>query len=159
FSAALSQLQRSGTPLKIHRGGLAEFFELFPETFDIVYYDACGPFVGGKPNTLNPLLSVLLQGRLEPLSVLITNYAQVPNERLERYAKLMAAYFRFRYRDVPKAFWEAGLDPAECEVDCTDLEASIRANVDPYYSDFITRLTTDLARFWLPNCRALANPD
>ena len=159
FAAALQQLRASGTSLKIHPGGLAEFLDSYNSTFDIIYLDACGPFVCGKPNTLNPLLSLLLQTRLEPLSVLITSFAELPVEQVDRYAKLMTSYFRFRHRDLPKGFWESGLDPAICAVDARALEAFIREHPGPFYSDFITRMIVDLARSWFPNCRALANKD
>jgi hypothetical protein len=159
FAAALAQLESSGTPLKVHRGNLSGFFDLYASPFDIIYVDACGPFLGGTPNTFNPLLSILLHARLEPLSVLITNFAEVPKEQFDRYASLMTAYFRFRYQDLPESFWKSGLDPAICEHESEDLEAFIRNNMDGFYSDFITRFIVDLARSWFPNCRALANKD
>ena len=159
FAAATAQLEASGTPLKLHRGGVADFFKLYPSSFDIIYFDACGPFLGGKPNTLDPLVNILLYARLEPLSVLITNFAEVPAEQPGRYAHLMTAYFRYRYNDLPKTFWKSGLDPAECEHEPAELEAYVRANIDGFYSDFITRFLSDLARSWFPNCRALANKD
>jgi len=71
----------------------------------------------------------------------------------------LSAYFRFRYRDLPRVFWTSELDPAECEADSAGLEAFVRENLADFYSDFVTRFLVDLARFWIPNCRALANRD
>jgi len=157
FEAALQQLNQSGTKLKVHHGSLSDFLDLYTESFDIAYVDGCGPFVGGKPNTLDPLLSLLMNGRLEDLSVLVTNYAEVPKTQLNRYARLMSSFFRFRYNDVPPIIWKSNLDPAVCALDSEGLPDWIADHIDPFYSDFITRLTVDLARWLLPNCRALAN--
>lgn len=155
FAGALDQLRRSSTALKIHHGTLSEFFEHYPDTFDLVYYDACGTFLEGKPNTLYPLLKLFEFNRLEPLAVLITNFAQIQPERLERVTSVLTAYFRFRYRDLPKAFWASDLDPAKCEADGSELLNLIRVQSELFYSDFITRFLSDLARYWIPNCRAL----
>lgn len=155
FKQAIRQVAESGTAVKVHHGNLGEFFEHFPETFDLVYYDACGPFAGGKPNTLDPILRLFAGARLEPLSALITNFSDIPGEKADRFAQLIGAYFRYRYRDLPKEFWGSGLDPAICQADDRELVAFIKSNPAPFYSDFITRLLTDLARYWIPNCRAL----
>ncbi len=157
FSRATSELQQCNIPVKAHHGNLSEFFEVYPESFDLVYYDACGPFLGNKPNTLDPILKLLAFSRLEPIAVLITNFSETPNEMKDRLSAVLAAYFRFRHRDLPKAFWDAGLDPAICEADDMQIKRLIASDPEPFYSDFITHFLVDLARYWIPNCRALAS--
>lgn len=156
FKHAIGELERSKIAIKAHHGNLSEFFEIYPESFDLVYYDACGPFLGTKPNTLDPILNLLVFSRLEPISVLITNFSVVPSEMKSRLSAILTAYFRFRHRDLPKSFWDAGLDPAICEADDSQLKEFIASDPEPFYSDFITRFLTDLARYWIPNCRTLA---
>jgi hypothetical protein len=152
---ALEELRNSNTAMKIHPGSLSEFFQHYTDKFDLVYYDACGTFLDGKPNTLDPVLKLLEFDRLEPLSVLITNFAQIQPERLERLTSILTAYFRFRYNDLPQAFWSSNLDPEWCAADSSELQKLIQKQPEPFYSDFITRFVCDLARYWIPNCRAL----
>lgn len=159
FSSALQELQQSGIPVKLHRGSVAAFFDSYPATFDIIYIDACGPFLSGKPNTLEPILRALVGDRLAPLAVLITNFAEPPSNSLDRFADLITAFFRFRYRDLPPTFWNSNLDPAICAIESGEMREFVRTHLEPFYSDFITRLIVDLARFYIPNCRALASRD
>src|SRR2546421_28237 len=112
FRAALRELAKAGLPVKLHKGTLTEFFERVPETFDIAYLDTTGPILGGKPAALSPTLELLRASRLEPLSVLITNFAEVPSSDTNRYAAVMTDYFRFRFNDVPQSVLEQDVDPA-----------------------------------------------
>src|SRR5690606_4113778 len=73
--AAHKELSDYNLPLKIHEGSLAEFFDIYNEVFDLIYFDACGPFMGGKPSTLHPLLWILERQRLATKGALITNYS------------------------------------------------------------------------------------
>jgi len=161
LQAAVAELAAAQVTLKIHHGNLKDFFDAFPETFDVIYVDACGPFTGGKPNTLLPLLSIFAQQRLSPLAALITTFSEMPGDRAagKRYVEMMTAYFRYRYRDLPREAHEAGVDPAESEHDPNFLRHFIQGNVDLMYSEFITKLLTELAGHWIPSCRALATDD
>jgi len=157
FAKAAAQLGSPPFSVKIHRGDLAQFFDSYDERFDIVYYDSCSPLLSRKPNALDPILKLLANGRLSPLAVLVTNFAEIPSEHHDAYCGVLSSYFRFRYRDVPQALWASGLDPAECEVADEELRVVIAQAPEPFYSDFITRFLVDLARYWIPNCRALAH--
>jgi hypothetical protein len=120
-----------------------------------VYYDACGSIF--RDGVLDPLLTLLKEVKLEPLSVLITNVAIVPTKYQKDCAAAISSYFRYRYNDLPKQFWKAKhLEPQTCQHDDRELEEYIRDHFEPFYSDFITRFISDLARFWIPSCRALA---
>ncbi|MCR6655063.1 MAG: hypothetical protein NVV63_04440 [Opitutus sp.] len=63
-AAAHAELAKFNFALKIHEGSLADFFENYNEVFDLIYFDACGPFMGGRPSTLTPLLAILERQRL-----------------------------------------------------------------------------------------------
>ena len=156
FRSALKKTKEMGMGIKLHRGELAQFFRQVPTIFDIVYLDVCGRFMGGKPNTLAPLLDALTFQRLAPLSALITNYSEVKPDAINQYAALTAAYFMARYRSVPNVLWETELDPAVLAYDGEPLRKFCAKNIEPFYSDFITRFTVDIARYIIPNCRALS---
>ncbi len=158
---AVIELAAAKVALKIHHGNLKDFFDVFPETFDVIYVDACGPFTGGNPNTLLPILSIFAQQRLSPLAALITTFSELPSDTVaaERYAEMMTAYFRYRYRDLPRETHEAGVDSAISEHDPELLRRFIQGNSDLMYSEFITKLLTELAGRWIPSCRALSTGD
>ena len=48
------------------------------------------------------------------------------------------------------------MDPAVLAYDGEPLRRLCKENIEPFYSDFITRFTVDLARYIIPNCRALS---
>ncbi len=153
FAAALASISKEGVPIKLHHGSLKDFFERVQETFDIAYLDTTGPLLGGKPLALTPVLELLRGSRLEPLSVLITNFAEVPTTEPDRYADVMTDFFRFRYNEVPAVLHHAGVDPAEAEFDAAFMRPDVRSHLDAVYSDFVTRLLTDVARNWIPAAR------
>ena len=156
YRVALERVKERGSGIRLHQGELAEFFRQVPTVFDIVYLDVCGRFMGGRPNTLGPLLEALTHQRLAPLSALITNYSEVKPDALEQYAALTSAYFMARYRSVPKALWESGLDPVQLAYEGEPLRRICKENIEPFYSDFITRFSVDIARYIIPSCRALS---
>ena len=76
FGLAVKALERQGIRVKLHRGNLHSFFSLVPQQFDIVYFDATAPLFGGEPNTIHVIRELVLNQRLTPLSVLVTNFAE-----------------------------------------------------------------------------------
>lgn len=157
FEAAIKQLSDADVSIKVHRGALGEFLDRGDDQFNIIYYDACGPFGGGRPNTIFPLLSVLAKNRLSHLSVLITNYAELPIDQFDRYVGILSSYWRYRYSDQPATTWKYNIDPAVTWADDASLRSVIQRSPEDYYSDFITRFTYELARSIIPNGRALGN--
>jgi hypothetical protein len=153
FKSALKELAKAGLPVKLHNGTLTEFFERVHETFDIAYLDTTGPILGGKPTTLSPTLELLRASRLEPLSVLITNFAKVSQSDSDRYGRVMTDYFRFRFNDMPQCVLEQDVDPAWAPFDSTHMLNVVTENLQAVYSDFITRLVIDLGRWWIPSAR------
>lgn len=156
--AAVDSSSAAGVPLKVHCGQLAEFFDVFNESFDIIYFDACGPIAGGDPNTLKPIISIFERQRLNSPGVLITNFCEPPDhgDARDRYVDLATAFFSSRYNDLPSIIHESELDPAEFVYDLKLLRNFAAHNLEPLYSHLITRLIIDIGMFLLPNCRALS---
>ncbi len=157
--SAIEQTSRAHIPLKIHCGSLADFFEQFNESFDIIYFDACGPFCGGSPNTLEPLLAIFQRERLRSPGVLITNFCQPsPDEcdARQRILDFVVAYFSSRYRDLPRFVHKDGPDPAETCFEPDLLRAFASSRLNELYSEFVTRLIVDLGMNIVPYWRALS---
>ena len=157
-SAAVAATCKSGIPLKLHRGSLAEFFDQFNESFDIIYFDACGPFCGGSPNTLDPLVNIFQRERLRSPGVLITNFCQPPADvkARERLLDIVTAFFSARYRDLPRFAHCDGPDPAISECEPELLRDFASGRLDEFYSDFVTRFIIDLGMNVIPSWRALS---
>lgn len=159
-AAAHRELFEFNLALKIHEGSLADFFKNYEEVFDLIYFDACGPFMGGDPSTLTPLLTILERQRLAPKSALITNYSAPPEDgpKRDRYVNLATAYFHPRYNDIPDVVRDSGLDPADFAATPDLLKEVASKNLEPIYSDLVTQLTIDLASVIVPNLRAFSLP-
>jgi len=95
FKKAVESLFVSGYGIKIYRGSLQQFFEIVPQQFDIVYFDACGTLPSPKPRTLDVLRQLFERQRLTPLSVLITNFSQAnqDGQSLDLWAKRLGSWF------------------------------------------------------------------
>jgi hypothetical protein len=158
FAAAVAQLRADGSFVRVHHGTLHSFFEQFGDQFDLVYYDACGPLLGGRPNTAIALLSLFAHHRLADVSALVTNFARYPEEKSDAYAHLMGCYFAPRYNEVPAAFGH-DYDPSYAHGDPMYAIGAAHRNLEPTYSDFITRLVSDLARALVPWAKVGANPE
>jgi hypothetical protein len=159
-AAAHVELAQFNLALKIHEGSLADFFEIYDEVFDLIYFDACGPFTGGKPSTLSPLLAIIERQRLSPKGALITNYSSPPEDgpARDRYVNLATAYFHPRYNDIPDVVRQSDLDPAVFAVEPDQLRDFTVGNLEPIYSDLVTQLTIDLATVIVPSLRAFSLP-
>lgn len=158
--SAHKELSKFNLALKIHEGSLAQFFDSYNEVFDLIYFDACGPFMGGTPSTLLPIWSILQKQRLSPKGALITNYSSPPDEgpARERYVNLATAYFHPRYNDIPDVVRKSHIDPANFASSPHILKEFTTNNLEPIYSDLVTRLTIDLAGVIVPNLRAFSLP-
>jgi hypothetical protein len=155
YQQALNEIDNSRLPVKLHCGSLKQFFEQVQESFDIAYLDLSGPFLGGKPKALAPVLELFRGSRLNPLSVLITNFSDVPESEKDRYVEVMSTFFRYRYDDVPQPLLDRGLDPAVAEHDDGHLRSLVASDLYATYSDFVSRLIIDLARNWIPSARGM----
>jgi hypothetical protein len=155
YRKAVRQLCEAGWPIKLHQGSLHEFLAVVPEQFDIVYFDACGPFFGGKPKTNIVLRELFLKQRMAPLSVLITNFAAKPRDTEDVWIKRLHAWYTPRYF---QPVW-GDIDGAmaiERISDPTEFFSHLKANLEGYYSDFVTRFTIEFAGELLPWWRVRA---
>lgn len=155
YQKAAKQLRENGWPIKLHHGSLHEFLAVVPEQFDIVYFDACGPLFGGKPKTNIVLRELFLKQRLAPLSVLITNFAAKPRDTEEAWVSRLHAWYAPRYfqpvlGDIDGAMaMERIWEPEQ-------YRSHLKANLEEYYSDFVTRFTVEFASELLPWWRVRA---
>jgi len=155
YSVAKSDLERNGYSVKLNRCSLASHFRIDQTKYDIVYFDATGPFMGGDPNTLAPILELFTHNRLSQYSVLISNYSQVYPDTQAKFSALCAAYFSTRMVDIPHSFASSAVDPALTAYEPTLLLPLVNAKIDEFYSEFITRFTVDLGRFVIPGSRSI----
>jgi hypothetical protein len=105
ITAGLSDLEKLGLrEIKFIPLSISEYFVGTQRRFDIIYIDACAPLPSHTQHTTRLLVDVFKNSALNPLSVLITNFAK-PDiskaEELERFAFLVAAYL------YPKSFVES----------------------------------------------------
>jgi len=155
YEDAIKDLNANGIYIKVLREELSAFLSRQNIVFDLIYFDACGPFCGGSPYTLKPILEIFSKERLAPLSALITNFAEV-KETKDFHAGLIASHFMGRYNEYPRIFWEQGNDPVLHQHDGDKLKTIVTSYLRDFYSDFITQFIVDIGRFIVPNCRAAA---
>ena len=156
YKESLNELKKNYASVHVYNGELSEFLRINTNVFDIFYFDACGSFCQGKPNTLNPIIEVLANDRLNSLSVLITNFAEVKSN-INDYAGIIASFFMGRYNDYPNDAWSLGIDPLDLSFGGKELKKIVFDNFDMFYSDFITRFIMDLTRNLIPNSKALSH--
>ncbi len=161
YANAISELAQINFPLRVHCGSLKEFFSIVPQQFDIVYFDACGPLVGGQPATLDVIKELFLNQRLAPLSALITNFSQanMDGNSLDTWAHRIASWYAPRdEQPVPDS--EDALVRLHTYMAGKDQKylPHIQANLNEYYSHFITSFITEFATLFLPWWRVNALP-
>lgn len=167
FNEALKNAKRSSFPLiKVIKMPLDKYLQAVPHTFDIIYFDACGPLPSSQA-TLRTVANVFRYQRLNPLGVLVTNFAKpdIANaEHLTSYSDLVAAYL------YPKGMLESGkvdwnlTEGARAhgkvpkEEHCDDsFFHEVRSDFSNYYGQYITRQLFDLGSFVVPLARLSAN--
>ncbi len=164
FNQALSNAKVSEFPLlKIIKMPLERYLQAVPMSFDIVYFDACGPFPSPTQRTLRTVATIFRYQRLNPLSVLITNFAgpDPTNTILTRtFTDLVSSYL------YPRAFQESedpewnmeegaaanGLVPKEPGSDDSFYDVVLK-DLPRFYGNFITRQLFDLGSFIVPLAR------
>ncbi len=144
FKQAVESLFDSGYGIKIYRGSLQQFFEIVPQQFDIVYFDACGSVLSPKAKTLDVLRELFERQRLTPLGVLISNFSQAnpDGKSPDVWAKRLGSWFFSRdgwEGDSPEAYWQ-----------------HVGGNLESYYSNFVSRFVIELAGLLMPWWRVAA---
>lgn len=159
YDAALKEVSQDRLPLKVHRGSLAEFFEQFNETFDIIYFDACGAFCDGKPNTLSPVVNIFQHERLRSPGVLLTTFKQTPfteGKSQDNHLNRVSAYFSSRYRDLPQFAHRDGPDPEHSKFEPEMFRQYVKSCLNELYPEFITRFIVDIGMNIIPSWRAFS---
>lgn len=172
FEQAVDDIRSSGYPVKVHHGNLQEFFEVVPQQFDIVYFDACSPLFGGSPNTFPVVREVFLNQRLSPLSVLITNFSEADTDKAHasEWGKRIGVWSWLRDDGV---LCDLGLRSGDAAMRQVDAQGHflnncggsfekyfefVAAHIPNYYSEFPTRFIMEFVGLLLPWWRVIALP-
>ncbi|EFI52736.1 conserved hypothetical protein [Afipia sp. 1NLS2] len=168
FNEALASAKASDYPLiKIIKMPMDRYLQAVPMMFDVIYFDACGPLPSTSQATLRTVANIFRYQRLNPLGVLITNFAK-PDigdvAQLHAYSDIVSAYL------YPKGMLESG----KPEWNMTDgavahgmipkgqpedesLFHKVKADFSNFYGQYITRQLFDLASFIVPMARLSAS--
>jgi hypothetical protein len=151
FLQGINDLKVNHKYIKLHRGSLKSFFELFNEQFDIVYYDACSSLCSNNHNPINVLEELFANRRLTELSVLITNFSE-PNISLkDDWGKLLACWYTSRYEDCPDSTHTNGFSDIESRIhNIEGYSKLISERIPEYYGDFIQKFISALASEIVP---------
>lgn len=149
YGSAIQALKEARTHIKIHRGKLAEFFELVNHEFDIVYYDACSPIISPKDSPLEVLKQLFINKRLTGLSALITNFAE-PKDNLN-WGDILACWFATKDTyEVPEADNELGWEDFRKIGHFQKYSDYINQHVSDYYSTFLSHFIPAFAGEIIP---------
>jgi hypothetical protein len=164
FNLALLAAKASEFPLlKIIKMPFDRYLQAVPMTFDVIYFDACGPFPSTDQRTLRTVANIFRYQRLNPLSVLITNFAAPDevNPPLRRaYADLITGYLYPRgMHESEDKDWNLtdgpiahGMVPKDEGEDDSFFDAVLN-DLPRYYGNYVTRQLFDLGSFIVPLTR------
>ncbi len=164
FNDALAAAKASEFPmLKIMRVPLDRYLAAVPTTFDILYFDACGPLPSKSQRTLRTIASIFRYQRLNPLSVLITNFSapDLTNETLvHAYAELVSGYLYPRaFQETENSNWNLEEGPAANDFVAKNVGKDdsffdvVLKDLHRYYGNYITRQLFDLGSLIVPLAR------
>lgn len=149
YEQALKSLIDANIQIKIHRGSLAEFFEMTNHEFDIVYFDACVPIISPGQSPLEILKQIFLNKRLASLSALITNFSEPGNNY--NWGDILATWFATKESyEVPNEDDKFGRTSFEKSIEFKDYSKFINENLDPYYDTFLTHFIPAMASEIIP---------
>lgn len=169
FNEALRSVKNSKYPLaKIIKMPIERYLQTVPQTFDIIYFDACGPLPSNSQATLKAIANVFRYQRLSPLGALITNFSKPDisdKSQLVAYSDLVSSYLYpkgalesgKKHRNLDDGPETHGYAPRSNEADESFVH-EVRGNFSKYYGQFITRQLFDLASFISPISR-ISNTD
>ena len=123
--------------IKFYAVDIITFFENYDQSFDIIYFDACGPLPAHRQKTLKAILSIFQLNKLESPGALITNFSFPPEELVEVEERKQITF-------VAKEYLKQKLD--------TTLHQKTDEEI---YSDYITHQIIDLASLLGPASRIL----
>ncbi len=156
YKKAINDISKHNYNINIYNDKLSEFLKLNTVKFDIVYFDSCSTFSTSKADNLSSVIQVLRSSCISSLSVLITNFSEIKDNKTYLSAE-MASFYSSRYNDYPSFIGDTNFDPLLLAYEEKLLKKLIESNIDEFYSDYITRLIIDLGRFLIPNTRAMSH--
>lgn len=149
YEQAVSSLLDAEIQIKIHRGSLAEFFELTNHEFDIIYFDACSPLISSQQSPLDILKQLFVNKRLTGLSALITNFAEPGNNY--NWGEILAAWFATKeFSGVPPEDDAINMSSGEKSTHFSKYSKYVSENLYSYYDTFITHFIPTLASEIIP---------
>jgi len=149
YNEALKSLIENRIHIKLHRGSLAEFFELTNHEFDIVYFDACTPILSTQQSPLEIIKQLFVNKRLTGLSTFITNFAE-PSDNYN-WGDILATWFATKeFYEVPSVDDEFGMSPLEKSSSFHLYSSFINQHLDSYYDIFLTHFIPTIASEIIP---------
>lgn len=150
YQQAVSQYNKTKFPQpKIVKMPIEHFFRYTPKKFDIVYLDACGSIFSNQ-HALRCVSSLFYYQRLQPLGVLITNFAKPDISKLEeltKYSGIIALYYFFKRFPNTKL----SIIGNRLQLDgFKSIYQDVTSKFNKYYGDFITSILSDLPSIIIP---------
>lgn len=163
FKSATIELKEKFPFIKVFNGKLERFIEVYPDVYDIVYFDSCKSIPNKEQKTHEILYSLFFNQKLSEISIVITNFSKpdITNENMkEQFTNIISSYFyanKIPQKDNDNTI--VTMSPLENgeRFEYKDMKDMIIKDFDFYYQHFITSFIYDLATFYSPFSRALQN--
>ena len=166
YDSATKELLTSKYPfVKLIKSDFKSFIEFSNLRFDIIYLDFCGPIYNrsGEAKNIETLAAVAKYQALNSPGVLLTNFALMSQESdpegFKIISKLTAGYL------YPKEFQDDVDSPTYINDSLTCLGIDVPGffelvsnDLPKYYSQFVTRLISDIFTSIIPADRIMNNP-
>lgn len=124
--------------IKFFAYDIITYFENYNQSFDIIYFDACGPLPAERQKTLKAIASIFQLNKLESPGALITNFSFPPEKLVESEERKQIIF-------VAKEYLQHKLGTLH------------QTTHEQIYSDFITHQVIDLASLLGPASHILRN--
>lgn len=165
FRNAIKELKEKFPFIKVFNGKLERFIEVYPDIYDIVYFDSCKSIPNKEQKTHEILYKLFFHQKLSDLSVLITNFSKpdLTNEKLKNQFLDICSLFYYPNK-IPineEIYTKVQMSPLEDgeAFNHQDIKKMVSENFEFYYQHFITSFIYDLATFYAPYSRALQNQE
>lgn len=164
YKRAVVELKEVYPFIKIFKGKVETFFDIYPEVYDIIYLDACASLPNEKNNTHKILNIIFNKQKLSELSVLITNFSH-PDETnhslMEEYVDILSSFYfsnKIPFKnDDGDVYTVNSLQSEGDKHTYEEVKEIIRNNFTFYYESFITRFIYEIASFYSPYSKAFSN--
>lgn len=163
YQRAVEELKEMYPFVKIFKGKVEVFFEIYPESYDIIYIDACASLPNDENNTHKMIYSIFNKQKLTDLSVLITNFSHPDisnNSLINEYTDILSAFYyanKIPMKDEEGVEFSRDTLQSEDYVTIAEIRKMIEKDFSFYYQSFITRFIYELANFYSPYSKAMSN--